>query len=84
MKLFGKCSRDKCKQLLFCVFLSKFRHCLYRHFSIRQRPYAAALFGLAVALLLPRGLIAQPVARALIGWNVGAALYLALCAVMMC
>ena len=59
------------------------RHRLYRHFSIRQRLYAAALFGLAVALLLPRGLIAQPVARALIGWNAGAALYLALCAVMM-
>jgi uncharacterized membrane protein len=58
-------------------------HRLYRHFSIRQRLYAAALFGLAVALLLPPSLMAQPVTRALIGWNAGAVLYLALCMVMM-
>jgi fructose-1,6-bisphosphatase/inositol monophosphatase family enzyme len=55
-------------------------HRLYRHFAVRGRLYVAAVFGVATWLVVPGSLIAQSVARVLIGWNAGAILYLALCA----
>jgi len=59
------------------------RHVFFRHFAVRLRLYAAVLVGAATGLLIPRSVISQPITRALIGWNAGAILYLALSALMM-
>lgn len=49
----------------------------------RPRLLISALIGLAVTLLLPEAWAMHDVTRAIIGWNVGALLYLALAARMM-
>ncbi|MDE2585920.1 MAG: DUF1345 domain-containing protein [Betaproteobacteria bacterium] len=49
----------------------------------RPRLISAAAVGLAVALILPKAWVVHGVTRAIIGWNVGALLYLVLAARMM-
>jgi uncharacterized membrane protein len=49
----------------------------------RPRLSASALVGVVVAYLLPQSIAQQPITRAIIGWNVGAILYLVLALRMM-
>ena len=49
----------------------------------RPRLAASALSGLLAGLLIPESLILHGVTRAIVGWNIGACLYLALAAHMM-
>ncbi len=56
---------------------------LLRLMLSRPRLLASLLIGFAVAWLLPPTLVQQTVTRAIVGWNVGACLYLALAAKMM-
>jgi uncharacterized membrane protein len=58
-------------------------HPVYRHVATRMRLYVAVLVGIGVWLAVPSAWVPQPVGRALVGWNVGAVLYLALSAAMM-
>ena len=52
---------------------------------LRSRPrlWGSVFAGTLVFILLPLELVSQPMARALIGWNIGALLYLGLAAIMM-
>jgi uncharacterized membrane protein len=56
---------------------------LLRQFRARPRLLAATVCGLAAAWLIPGAFADQPVTRALVAWNVGTCLYIALAAVMM-
>jgi uncharacterized membrane protein len=49
----------------------------------RPRLFFSVLVGVAVAVLLPAALVQLPVTRAIVGWNVGALLYLVLALKMM-
>ena len=53
---------------------------LLRLLLSRPRLFLCILAGLAVTLLIPESLAQQSVTRSIIGWNVGACLYLALAA----
>lgn len=59
------------------------RHPLIRQFRTRPRLVISCVVGLLVALCLPNSLIEQPITRWIIGWNVGAWLYLGLASWMM-
>lgn len=54
-----------------------------RAIMARSRLAASAVTGLLTALLIPETLIQHGVTRAIVGWNVGACLYLALAAHIM-
>jgi hypothetical protein len=56
---------------------------LLRVIRARPRLWIAALLALAVGVLLPQSVAAHFLTRALITWNVGTVLYVALAAVMM-
>ena len=56
---------------------------LFRLFLSRPRLLSSIALGLATALLLPETLAQQTVTRAIVGWNVGAILYLLLAMKMM-
>lgn len=62
-------------------------HCpqnpLLRFILARPRLLISVLIGIVVDLYVPLSLAAHPVTRAIVGWNVGACLYLALAARMM-
>lgn len=49
---------------------------LLRHLRARPRLWCSVAVGVAVALALPDALVRHAVTRALVGWNVGALLYL--------
>lgn len=53
---------------------------LIRHVRARPQLFACIVVGWLVAVLLPQAWVAQPVARALVGWDVGVCLYLSLAA----
>ena len=56
---------------------------LLRLLLTRPRLFICILVGLAATLLIPQSLAQQTVTRSIIGWNVGACLYLVLAAHMM-
>ena len=56
---------------------------LLRLLLTRPRLFICILVGLAATLLIPQSLAQQTVTRSIIGWNVGACLYLVLAARMM-
>ncbi len=56
---------------------------LTRFVLARPRLLICFVIGLATALLLPQTLVQQTITKAIIGWNVGACLYLILAARMM-
>jgi uncharacterized membrane protein len=56
---------------------------LVRILMIRPRLFSCALFGAAIAAVLPPTLVSQTLTRLIIGWNVGAICYLILAARMM-
>jgi uncharacterized membrane protein len=56
---------------------------LFRQIRARPRLLTAFAVGVLTALLLPREVVDQPVARSLVAWNTGTVLYIALAAVMM-
>ena len=56
---------------------------LLRHLHMRPRLWASVATGIIVALLLPADWVAPALTRGLIGWNVGALLYLTMALVMM-
>ena len=56
---------------------------LLRILLARPRLFASIAIGLATGFLLPQSVAAQAITRAIIGWNVGAILYLALAMKMM-
>lgn len=61
----------------------KFRHNLFiKHVRAQPRLFIAAITGILVYLLLPRIWAAQPITRAIIGWNAVACLYVLLVVVM--
>ena len=49
-----------------------------RLFLARSRLFVSMAIGIAAALMLPDSLVQQTITRAIIGWNVGAILYLVL------
>lgn len=54
-----------------------------RHFRARPRLWASVAVGLLVGFLLPAEWVAHSLTRGLIGWNVGALLYLVMAFVVM-
>jgi uncharacterized membrane protein len=54
-----------------------------RHLHMRPRLWSSVAVGIVAALLLPANWVGHAVTRGLIGWNVGALLYLALAFAMM-
>jgi uncharacterized membrane protein len=56
---------------------------LIRVIAARPRLFACALVGLMTILVLPPSLAAQTVTRTIIGWNVGAGIYLVIALKMM-
>ncbi|MBL0946446.1 MAG: DUF1345 domain-containing protein [Hydrogenophaga sp.] len=56
---------------------------IVRQVHARPRLFAAAVVGVAVALALPHAITDHAVTRALIGWNAGTLLYVALSSLMM-
>lgn len=54
-----------------------------RHFLARPRLVTCFLLGVLAALFLPDAVVQLPVTRAIVGWNVGAILYLVLAMHMM-
>ncbi len=54
-----------------------------RQLAARPRLALCGVLGIAIALLLPRALVADAITRGLIGWNCGALLYLCLAGWMM-
>jgi uncharacterized membrane protein len=52
-------------------------------FRVRPRLFIVLVLGVLTGLLLPQGLVSQPVTRWLLAWNIGAGLYIALAAAMM-
>lgn len=56
---------------------------LLRLIKGRPRLFSSCLFGVLTASLLPESLVSHAVTRAIVGWNAGACLYLALAAHMM-
>lgn len=65
------------------VSLSSRYPALVRVILARPRLVASALSGLLVGCLIPGSLVQHGVTRAIVGWNIGACLYLALAAHMM-
>lgn len=63
--------------------LDRYRPWALRVLLVRPRLFISILVGVAVALLLPDGLVHQPISRAIVGWNAGSILYLALAMRMM-
>ena len=57
-------------------------HFLVRQVRIRPRLFISGLVGLCTIFLLPHSIASHDITRLLIGWNVGACLYLLLCGVM--
>lgn len=55
----------------------------FRHLRIRPRLWSSVVIGMIAALLLPSDWVGHALTRGLIGWNVGALLYLALTFAMM-
>lgn len=51
---------------------------IIRHLRIRPRLWSSVAVGILVGVLLPPSWVQHPLTRGLIGWNVGALLYLAL------
>ena len=49
----------------------------------RPRLFVSFVVGVLTAILLPMGIAQQAITKAIIGWNVGAGLYLVLAAKMM-
>ena len=62
---------------------SSARPWLLRLIAARPRLFSCAAIGVATLLLLPESAAQQPIARLLVGWNVGVFLYLLLAAHMM-
>jgi uncharacterized membrane protein len=56
---------------------------VFRHVQARPRLMAATLLGLALVMALPTSLVPRWPTRALLGWNLGAVVYLLLVARMM-
>ena len=56
---------------------------LLRHLHLRPRLWSSVAVGIITALVLPTDWIGEPLTRGLIGWNVGASLYLVMTFVMM-
>jgi uncharacterized membrane protein len=56
---------------------------MIRQFAARPRLALSVVLGLSCGVLLPPSAVPQAATRALIGWNMGAVLYLILAAVMM-
>ncbi len=56
---------------------------LLRHLHLRPRLWSSVAVGIITALLLPTDWIGEPLTRGLIGWNVGASIYLVMTFVMM-
>ncbi len=56
---------------------------MWRIFASRPRLFSCALLGVLVALFAPHSLVPHLITRSIIGWNVGAILYLMLAAHMM-
>ena len=56
---------------------------LFRMVSARPRLFSSILFGILIAVFLPKSLALHFITRAIIGWNAGAWLYLILAARMM-
>lgn len=54
-----------------------------RQLRARPRLFIATAVAVAVGLFLPHGMATHPVTRMLVAWNAGAALYVAMAAVMM-
>lgn len=54
-----------------------------RQFMVRPRLFICILIGIATIFFLPTSLAQQQITRVIIGWNVGAILYLLLAARMM-
>ena len=59
------------------------RNWLARQMRARPRIFIAAACALSVGLLLPQGIVSQPLTRWLIAWNAGSVLYVVMAAVMM-
>jgi uncharacterized membrane protein len=59
------------------------RPALIRLIQSRPRLFSSILIGVLVAILLPKSLALHDVTRAIIGWNIGAWLYLIMAAHMM-
>ena len=57
-------------------------HFVVRQIRIRPRLTSAALAGIATAILLPHEIASHAVTRLILGWNVGACLYLVLAGIM--
>ena len=62
---------------------ASFAHSLVRQLKARPRLLCSLFLGAATAILLPDSWVQQPVTRAIVGWNVGAWLYLVLAVRMM-
>jgi uncharacterized membrane protein len=58
-------------------------YAMVRFVRARPRLFSGLAVGIATALLLPHSLGMQPITKAIVGWNVGAWLYLALAMHMM-
>lgn len=56
---------------------------LIHHLRIRPRLWSSVAIGIIVGLTLPSDWVGQPLTRGLIGWNVGALLYLVMTFVLM-
>ena len=59
------------------------RHKLVRIVASRPRLFVCILLGIVTDLVLPKWLASQEITRLIIGWNLGACVYLALAARMM-
>jgi uncharacterized membrane protein len=55
----------------------------FRHLRLRPRLWSSVAVGIATGLLLPQQWVGYPLTRSLVGWNVGALLYLAMTFVLM-
>lgn len=56
---------------------------LLRHLHLRPRLWSSVAIGIITAVALPADWIGEPLTRGLIGWNVGASIYLVMTFVMM-
>lgn len=55
----------------------------FRHLRIRPRLWSSVAIGIVTGLLLPSAWVEYPLSRTLVGWNVGALLYLSMTFVLM-
>jgi uncharacterized membrane protein len=65
------------------VHLQQLKPLLWRLALARPRLLSGVIFGVFVVLMLPDALAMLPITKAIMGWNVGACLYLLLAAHMM-